>query len=367
VRPAMNVPTVQPMQTPTALPYKVPLFLPPSQTSVTPNIGNPPPIDHNPAPSQIPVAPNIGNPSAVVGSTPLVQVEPVRPAMNVPTVKTMQTPTALPYKVPKTVVPPSQTSVAPNIGNPSAVVGSTPLVQVYPVPTPILIGQAVPVIPVMALPPKSNTAVPLPQSGNKLPTPVLITHVASTNLHPDILLHQMSHGSTDLKSLEPYIKDLPVDVYTNKSVHKTMYKRSASANYKGFHLTVVGIKEQAFADTTPLPVALNSDDIIFNFSFASAEIHKDQLSQVDKIIEKHSKNGKRIILMGETDGFGSESYNKHLAVLRAQNIINAIKERGVKVDDIEIRILVRCCRKDHPNKETLAETSAQRITWVHFQ
>ena len=64
---------------------------------------------------------------------------------------------------------------------------------------------------------------------------------------------------------------------------------------------------------------------------------------------------------------GSESYNKHLAVLRAHKIIEAIKSRGVKIDDIEIRILIRCCRNDHPTKETLAETSEQRITWVHFQ
>jgi len=206
------------------------------------------------------------------------------------------------------------------------------------------------------------------QKIQQAPTPVLIAHVASSNLHPDIILQQqMLHGSTDLKSLEPHINNLPVDVYTNKSVHKTTYEKSALTGSKGFHLTVVGIKEPTFVDTSPLPVAVKSDDIIFNFSFASAEIHKNQLSQIDKIIAKHSKNGKRIILMGETDGFGSETYNKHLAILRAHKIIDALKVRGMKIDDIEIRILVRCCRTDNPDKETLAETSEQRITWVHFQ
>jgi len=247
-------------------------------------------------------------------------------------------------------------------------------IQVYPISTPILIGRsAVPVKPVTNVPTKHTQQTPS-QLPNKVPsvvtpTPVIITQVASANLHPDILLQQqMLQGGIDLKSLEPHIKDLPVDVYTDKNARKMTYKESVSTNSKGFHLTVVGgVKEATFVDTTPLPVAANSDDIVFNFSFASAEIHKDQLMQVDKIIAKHSKNGKRIVLMGETDGFGSETYNKHLAVLRANKIIDELKTRGAKVDDVEIRILVRCCRKDHPTKESLAETVAQRITWVHFQ
>ena len=45
----------------------------------------------------------------------------------------------------------------------------------------------------------------------------------------------------------------------------------------------------------------------------------------------------------------------------------ALAAANMKVDDIEIRILVRCCRKGHPTKETLTETVTQRITWVHFQ
>ena len=263
---------------------------------------------------------------------------PVKPVMNVPPKLITQTPTKLPYNVP------------PLTATPQPVVTTSPM--------------ATPKTPTVIAPPKPNT---VPPSQQPL-TPVLITHVASSNLHPHILLQQqMLHGSSDLKSLEPHIKKLPVDVYTDKTVRKMTYKESISTDSKGFHLTVVGIKEATFVDMTPLPVAAKPDDIIFNFSFASAEIHKDQLSQIDKIITEHSKNGKRIVLMGETDGFGSETYNKHLAVLRANKIIDALKARGVRIDDIEIRILVRCCRKDHPTKETLAETTEQRITWVHFQ
>ena len=392
-----------------AVPLQPVMKVPPKANVATP------PVQVYPVPGQtvtgygaIPSQPVMKIPPKASTATPPIQVYPVpgktmtgygaipsQPVMNVPQKQTAQAPTALPYNVPK-IVPPSQPAVIapPSAGKPpiqvyqiptpvitgqgkvpippvtnvpSKVSTMTPPIQVYPIPTPILIGQAaIPVKPVMAVPPKSNTAIPLPQ-GQKTPTPVLITHVASTNLHPDILLQQMSHGSTDLKSLEPHIKDLPMDVYTNKNVRKMTYAESASTNSKGFYLAVLGIKEATFVDTGPLPVAVKSDDIIFNFSFASAEIHKDQFSQIDKIIDKHSKNGKQIILMGETDGFGSETYNKHLAVLRAHKIIDALKARGVKIDDIEIRILVRCCRKDNPNKETLAETRGQRITWVHFQ
>jgi outer membrane protein OmpA-like peptidoglycan-associated protein len=276
----------------------------------------------------------------------------------------------------QSVVPPQQ--VYPDPGKVITGQSAVPPLQVYPGPgkvvtgqsaVPILIGQsAVPAQPGVNAPPKSKTATPSPQKLTPQLTPVIISHVASTNLHPDILTQQqMLHGGADLKSLEPHIKNLPVDVYTDKAVRKTTYGKSTASGNKGFNLTVVGVKEATFIDATPLPVAANSDDIVFNFSFASAEIHKDQLAQVDKIIAKHSKNGKRIILMGETDGFGNETYNKHLAVLRANKIIDELKARGAKVDDVEIRILVRCCRKDHPTKESLAETVAQRITWVHFQ
>jgi len=248
---------------------------------------------------------------------------PVRPVMNVPPKPTQLTPSPLPYKAPS-IVPTTPVVAAPNTTTPN------PLPQIYP--------------------------------------PIIITHVASHNLHPNILLQQqMLHGSATLKSLEPHINNLPVDVYTDKNVHNTTFGESTSIDSNGFHLTMVGIKEATFVDTTPLPVAVNADDIIFNFNYASAEIHKDQLSQIDKIIAKHSKNGKQIILMGETDGFGSEDYNKHLATLRAHNIIDELKARGANVDDVEIRILVRCCRKGHPTKEILAETTVQRITWVHFQ
>ena len=36
-------------------------------------------------------------------------------------------------------------------------------------------------------------------------------------------------------------------------------------------------------------------------------------------------------------------------------------------DEIELRVLVRCCRNDHPSQMTLAETRNERITWVHFE
>ncbi len=260
---------------------------------------------------------------------------------------------------------------------------SPPKQRTYPVPTPIFIGKK----PVSATPLTNVPALPNTQTPNNVPPlvtttpvatqppkvtpknpPIIITHVASHNLHPDILLQQqMLHSGANLKSIEPHINNLPVDVYTDKNVHNATYEKSTTIDSKGFHLTTLGIKEATFADTTPPLVAVNSDDIIFNFNYASADIHQNQLSQIDKIIAKHSKNGKRIILMGETDGFGSETYNTHLALLRAHKIINELKKRGVKVDDIEIRILVRCCRKGHPTKETLAETTMQRITWVHFQ
>ena len=403
-QPVMNVPPKATVTVPPLLPNKTPMLVPTQPKMNVPPlaINSKPPLQVYMVPSKVitgnskvPQKPITTAPPKTFTSPPQQQVQPVPGQVMTGNSKVPQKPiTTAP---PKTFTSPPQQQVSPVPGQvmtgnskvpqkpittaPPKMFISSPQQQVYPIPTPILIGYAaVPVTPVkqtsqtpsqlpynvpsVVAPPKSNTVPPSQQTL----TPVIITHVASSNLHPAILLQQqMLHGSSDLKSLEPHIKGLPVDVYTGKNVHKTTYENSTSINSKGFHLTVLGVKEPTFVDTSPLPVAVKPDDIIFNFSFASAEIHKDQLSRVDKIIEKHSKNGKRIILMGETDGFGSETYNKHLAILRANKIIDELKARGAKVDDVEIRILVRCCRKDHPTKETLADTSEQRITWVHFQ
>jgi outer membrane protein OmpA-like peptidoglycan-associated protein len=148
---------------------------------------------------------------------------------------------------------------------------------------------------------------------------------------------------------------------------KMLYKDTLPLDKRGFHLIVLGIKEPTFIDSHEPLEAAKLRDFTFYFGFASVEIRPEQTSLFDKIIDEHRKTGKRIIIVGETDNFGSNEYNRHLAVHRSTKIIDELKTRGVKDDEVELRVLVRCCRIDHPTKATLAETRDQRITWVHFE
>ena len=353
-------------------PKPAPMQVPPKQQVVAPpeNVYPIPPktitgygaVPPKPAPMQVPpkqpvVAPPINvyplPPQVLTGQGAVPQPQPiVVPPINVypqpPQVFTGQG--AVPQ--PQTMkVPPKQPVVAPPQ-------------NVYLIPSPVITGQG-------AVPGKQTPLIPPqgPQPGVNTPQPTaIITHVASNNLHPNTLLRQQTlHSGNNFEVIEPTLKNTHVDVYRGKDASKMLYKDTLPMDKKGFHLTVLGIKEPTFIDESEPLAAVALRDFTFYFDFASAEIKPEQTELFSKIIDEHRKTGKRIIIVGETDNFGTEEYNRHLAVHRSTKIIDELKTLGLKDDEVELRVLIRCCRTDHPTKAALAETRDQRITWVHFE
>jgi len=312
--------------------------------------------------------PNTGGTNTPLGTVspalPMIQVNPLKGHKIVGT-------GAIPKSKPQPMaVPPKQTV-------------NVPPQNVYPLPPMVITGNAVvppkqkpkvPAQPVYLIPPQTGAGLSsltpgLPQPGAQTPQPTaIITHVDSSNLHPDVVLRQQAlHSGYKFEEVEPTINNTQVDVYRGKDASRMLYRDTLPMDKRGFHLTVLGIKEPTFVDISELPESEKSGSFTFYFDFASADIKPQQEALFSKIINEHKNTGKKIIIVGETDDFGSEDYNRHLAVYRSIKIIDELKSRGVMDDEVELRVLVRCCRTDHPTKETLAETRDQRITWVHFE
>ena len=345
VAPPMNV-YPQPPQVFTgqgAVPQPQPMMVPPKQPIVAP------PMNVYPLPQQV-----------FTGQGAVPQPQP----MMVPPKQPVVAPPINVYPQPQPVIT-GQGAVPqpkPNLVPPKPPI-ATPPQNVYLIPSQTVTGQG-------GVPARQPVVVPpqVTQPGVQAPQPTaIITHVPSSNLHPNTLLRQQTlHNGNKFEQIEPTLNNTHVDVYRGKDASKMLYKDTLPMDKRGFHLTVLGIKEPTFIDDgEPLEEALR--DFTFYFDFASAEIKPEQTSLFTRIIDEHRKTGKRIIIVGETDNFGSEEYNRHLAVHRSTKIIAELKTRGVKDDEVELRVLVRCCRIDHPTKATLAETRDQRITWVHFE
>jgi len=340
-----------------------PMAIPPKQTV------NVPPQNVYPLP-----------PKVITGYGAVPQPQP----MAVPPKQTVNVPPQNVYPLPPKVitgygaVPQPQPMAVP----PKRTVNVPPQ-NVYPLPPMVITGNAVvppkqkpkvPAQPVYLIPPQTGAGLSsltpgLPQPGAQTPQPTaIITHVDSSNLHPDVVLRQQAlHSGYKFEEVEPTINNTQVDVYRGKDASRMLYRDTLPMDKRGFHLTVLGIKEPTFVDISELPESEKSGSFTFYFDFASADIKPQQEALFSKIINEHKNTGKKIIIVGETDDFGSEDYNRHLAVYRSIKIIDELKSRGVMDDEVELRVLVRCCRTDHPTKETLAETRDQRITWVHFE
>ena len=106
---------------------------------------------------------------------------------------------------------------------------------------------------------------------------------------------------------------------------------------------------------------------MFLFDYASTAIHPDQVGLYDEIVTEYEVTGKRLILISETDEFGSFEYNTALASHRGAMIVAALQERGVKAEDIETRLLVRFGSSDPSTEDSHRVSSADRIAWVHFE
>jgi outer membrane protein OmpA-like peptidoglycan-associated protein len=318
-------------------------------------------------------------PKVITGYGAVPQPQP----MAVPSKPTVNAPPQHVYPIPPRVitgygaVPQPQPMAVP----PKSTVNVPPQ-NVYPIPPLVITGtSAVPPKQKPTTPAQPVNMVPSPTGGSQSPRPTvptpgtqtpqptaIITHVDSSNLHPEVLLRQQTlHSGYKFEEIEPMIKNTQVDVYRGKDASRMLYQDTLPMDRRGFHLTVLGIKEPTFVDTSVSDEPEELRSFTFYFDFASAEIKPKQQILFSEIIDEHQKTGKKIIIVGETDDFGTEEYNRHLAVHRSTKIINELKSRGVTDDEIELRVLVRCCRTDHPTKETLAQTRDQRITWVHFE
>ncbi|HUU71733.1 MAG TPA: hypothetical protein VMW70_03845 [Burkholderiales bacterium] len=266
-----------------------------------------------------------------------------------------------------TVTPtPPLIQVNPAIGHQIVKAPPTPVVQappqnVYPIPSQVITGQS-------AVPNATPMQVP-PQTGGPVSQPTaIITHVGGSKMHPQVVLHQKTlHSGQKFEQAYAAVKDMHVDVYRGKDAMRMLYKDVLTMDRQGFHLTVLGIKEPTFIDTGEPVDAATTRDFAFYFDFSSAETKPEQDVLFGQILEEQRETGKRMIVIGETDGFGSEEYNRHLAVYRSTKIINRLKSQGIPDDAVELRVLVRCCRTDHPTQVTLAQTRDQRVTWVHFE
>ena len=139
-----------------------------------------------------------------------------------------------------------------------------------------------------------------------------------------------------------------------------------AADLDGLHLEMAGIRvpesEYNFIERPVAP----SGTYIFYFDFASAVIHEDQLPAFDRIIETYNNRAAPITVIGETDGFGSQTYNVALATHRSRIIIDELVRRGIAPDHIREQYKVRCCRPDSALLEAVQASRGDRITWVHF-
>ena len=266
-----------------------------------------------------------------------------------------------------TVTPtPPLIQVNPAIGHQIVKAPPTPVVQappqnVYPIPSQVITGQS-------AVPNATPMQVPLQTGGPVSQPTAIITHVGGSKMYPQVVLHQKTlHSGQKFEQAYAAVKDVHVDVYRGKDAMRMLYKDVITMDRQGFHLTVLGIKEPTFIDTGEPVDAATTRDFAFYFDFSSAETKPEQDALFGQILEEQRETGKRMIVIGETDGFGSEEYNRHLAVYRSTKIINRLKSQGIPDDAVELRVLVRCCRTDHPTQVTLAQTRDQRVTWVHFE
>jgi outer membrane protein OmpA-like peptidoglycan-associated protein len=178
---------------------------------------------------------------------------------------------------------------------------------------------------------------------------------------------QIAARSQQAKIVEPGINSRTVTLYRSEDATEKVYKDIIPMDKTGFFLTVVGIKEPHFSQPKAEFPKVEDESYVFFFDYASIEIYQEQLGQIDLIVQHYQSTGQRVIVMGETDGFGSHEYNAQLAIHRSNKIIDHLLAKGVQAEDIEFKVWVRCCRPEIPTPGAIAATEDQRITWVTFE
>jgi hypothetical protein len=381
VKPPQPVIAVPP-QPQVVAPPKVPI-LAPSQVPPQPQVVAPPKVPIL-VPSQVPPQQVYLVPSKVVTGYAAVPPKPVITAP--PLVPPKQPPVQVYALPPKTFSGQGQVPVPQVVKVPPQPSRQVPARQVYPNPNPVVVGFG------QVPQPQVNTG-----STQGINTQGQITAQQTGGTDPGLTTKQPSHllvnnrvgqfsaGQQLLKSdygkevVEPGIMNSKVTLYRSHDVREVAFKDTIPMDATGFHLNFVGIREPVFTvSSRQLPEAKPAPEVqpeageeartfVFFFDFASAAIHPDQVGLYAEIAGKYEATGKRLILVSETDGFGSYEYNTALATHRGETIVAALKDRGVKAEDIELHLLVRYGRSEPTSEDSHRLSSRQRIAWVHFE
>ena len=390
-QPQMAVPGKVPVLAPSLVPPQPQMVAPGKVPVLAPSLV--PPQPQMAVPGKVPVlAPSLVPPQQVYLVPPKVvtgyAAVPARPVITVPTPLPPKTPPVQVYaQPPKTFSGQGQVPVPLITKVPSKLIGQTqsPPLKVYPNPQPIVVGNArLPPPQVNPNPAQATTAqgqLKTQQSGGVNPALALHqpSHLLANNRAGQFGVGgQLSKSDYGREVVEPGIMNSRVALYRSHDVEELAFKDTIPMDATGFHLNFVGIREPLFTlPAQSMPEAESSSRVqsepgvkekpfVFFFDFASTAIHPDQVGLYDEIASEYEATGKRLILISETDGFGSFEYNTALASHRAATIVAALQERGVNVEDVETRLLVRF-GDSHPSTEDAHRaSSADRIAWVHF-
>ncbi len=360
-------------------PPKIPVKVPPIQVNpiATPSFtgtGKVPPMQVYMVPSKeitgyaaVPPKPIVNTPPMVPPKQPPVQVYAVPP-------RTFSGQGAVP--LPQVVVVPPRITAPP----------LSPPRQVYPNPRPIIVGAS-------RVPPQQVNSTPglgTSGQGQSPSQPVAGTASAQVINQPTHLLtnnragqfaggRQLTKTDYGQEIVEPGIMNSRVTLYRSHDVKEVVFKDTIPMDATGFHLNFVGIREPVFTmpdrpavkvdhpPETQAETAANAKPFVFFFDYASAVIHPDQFGLYDDIVAEYQASGKKLVVISETDGFGSFEYNTALATHRGAAITTELQKRGVEADDIEVHLLVRHGRSDPSTEEAHRASSADRIAWIHFE
>jgi len=305
--------------------------------------------------------PDTGSTNVHLGtSTTSVPMMTLQPATTHPASGNTQTPSAKPP-----IAPPLQPMAIPNpVPNkvPPKVPQKVPQAQPHLVPQPMAIPHPVP----NKVPPKVPQKVPVAKP-ILVPQQISPPTVAVTPDNTGSIMPLKNSNQLHLVTNNPATATTHPLIYTKEAVFIGSTDYTASHHYDGFHLAMHGINvPQVRFDFIERPIA-KPGDYVFFFDFDSSHLHEDQLPMLDAVVSNYGNRQSPLIVVGETDGFGSQAYNKALAHHRSSVIIQELIKRGVREDHIELRLLTRCCKDEPATERSVRATRGDRITWVHFE